>query len=74
MKKKRIVTRTRDTTKPLINFVTGFSNIFPSPQRDYPDPNLGGFAADYKAMQNDFKNVAKDMRKGLKKYEQTEAN
>ncbi|MFA5984028.1 MAG: hypothetical protein WC782_08430 [Methylococcaceae bacterium] len=74
MKKKKTVIRKQDKTKPLLNFVIGLSNIFPTPMRDYPDPTLGGFTADYKAMQNDFRAVAKDMRKAIKKYEQTTAN
>jgi hypothetical protein len=58
----------------LYNFLTGFANIFPSHSRGYRHPTGGGFYADSLAMQNDFGNVAKDMRKALRKYEQAETN
>jgi len=55
-------------------FLQGMAGLWPSQPRDYIHPTGGGFAADAKAIRSDFGNIARDMRKALNKYEQTEAN
>ena len=55
-------------------FFQGMANIWPASPRDYIHPTGGGFAADNKALRSDFGAISMDMRKVLKKYEQTDSN
>lgn len=55
-------------------FIEGVSSLMPTQPRAYIHPTGGGFSADNKALRDDFGAIGMDMRKALKKYEQTNSN
>lgn len=55
-------------------FFSGMASIWPAQPRQYGHPTGGGFSADNAAMRSDFATIGKDMRKALRKYEQTNSN
>ncbi len=55
------------------NLLHGIANLWPV-QTDQYSANGGGFRKDAAALRSDFRAVGNDLRKTLKKYEQTKAN
>jgi len=56
--------------KHLLNFLKGMAALWPVQPRGYVRSG-GGFARDARALRGDFGVVARDLRKTLKKHEQT---
>lgn len=57
--------------KHLLNFLKGMADLWPVQPRGYMHPTGGGFSRDAQSMRGDFGHVARDLRKSLKKHEQT---
>ena len=54
-----------------LNVIAGMVSIWPTPSRRYQPLTGGGFERDKMVMAKDFANVSRDLRRSLKKYEQT---
>lgn len=75
VKSNTLLAKNRFSTHSFVfRLFEGMSRIFPAMPRDYQYPPQNGFSSDARAMQNDFGNVGKAMRRTLKKHEQTQAN
>ena len=75
LQKTKFITYKKKSSHSFLNeFFDGISRFFPSHSRNYLHPTGGGFYADAIAMRRDFSNIANDMRKAIRKYEQTKAS